>query len=46
MYTNLSLRPLADPIIEMTELLRSRTDTDYSALLATVKEQYNKLKEL
>ncbi len=46
MYTNLSLRPLADPIIEMTELLRNRTDTDYSALLATVKEQYNKLKEL
>ena len=33
MYTNLSLTPLAEPIIEMTELLRANTQTDYSALL-------------
>ena len=46
MYMNLSLRPLADPIIEMTELLRNRTDTDYSQLLATVKEQFARLKAL
>ena len=46
MYTNLSLKPLAEPIIEITELLRSRTDTDYSVLLNTVKEQFAKLKEL
>lgn len=31
---------------EMTELLRSRTDIDYSALINEVKLQYNKLREL
>jgi len=30
----------------MTELLRSRTDTDYSALLAEAKTQKKKLEEL
>jgi hypothetical protein len=30
----------------MTELLRSRTDTDYSGLLAEAKSQFEKLKSL
>ena len=43
LYANLSLTPLTKPVSEMTELLRSRTDTDYSALLAEAKAQYAKL---
>ena len=43
MYSNLSLDPLTKPVSEMTELLRSRTDTDYSALLSETKEQFERL---
>ncbi len=43
MYSNLSLDPLTKPVSEMTELLRSRTDTDYSELLAQAKEQFSGL---
>jgi len=43
MYANLSLTPLAEPIIEITELLRKRTDTDYSELLEKAKTQFEKL---
>ena len=43
MYTNLSLTPLSGPIIKMTELLRSRSDTDYTALLTQAKAQFEKL---
>lgn len=43
MYANLSLTPLTDPVSEMTELLRSRSDSDYSALLETAKMQFEKL---
>lgn len=46
MYTNLSLTPLSEPIIAMTGLLRSRTDTDYSALLTEAKTQFEKLRSL
>ncbi|HAZ91136.1 MAG TPA: Hpt domain-containing protein, partial [Eubacterium sp.] len=46
MYSNLSLTPLAKPIIKMTELLRAKTDTDYSALLAEAKSQFEALKSL
>jgi HPt (histidine-containing phosphotransfer) domain-containing protein len=46
MYANLSLTPLSKPIIEMTELLRSRTEMDYSSLLDEVKTQFTKLKNL
>ena len=46
MYANLSLTPLSKPIIEMTELLRSRTEMDYSELLNEVKFQFDKLKNL
>ena len=40
---NLSLTPLSDPVLKMTELLRSRTDTDYSELMAEAKIQFEKL---
>ena len=43
MYANLSLDPLTKPISEMTELLRSRTDTDYTMLLEEAKTQFEKL---
>lgn len=43
MYANLSLDPLTKPISEMTELLRSRTDTDYTRLLEEAKIQFEKL---
>ena len=43
MYANLSLTPLIKPVSEMTELLRSRTNTDYSPLLAEAKEQFEAL---
>ncbi len=43
MYANLSLTPLTKPVSEITELLRSRTDTDYSALLAEAKTQFDRL---
>ncbi|MEE5992955.1 MAG: Hpt domain-containing protein [Oscillospiraceae bacterium] len=46
MYTNLSLTPLSEPIIEITELLRNQTQTDYSALLSEIKAQYQKLTEI
>ena len=32
MIGNLALNPIYEPICKMTELLRSRTDTDYSEL--------------
>ena len=40
---NLSLTPLFKPMSEMTELLRARTEMDYSQLLAEIKEQHEKL---
>ncbi len=45
-YANLSLTPLTLPVSEMTELLRSRSDTDYSALMKEAKTQFRKLCEL
>ena len=43
MYANLSLTPLTEPVSEMTELLRSRTDTDYSALMEEAAAQFERL---
>ena len=40
---NLALTPILNPVSEMTELLRARTETDYSELLAQVKEGREKL---
>lgn len=46
MFANLSLTPILTPVDEMTELLRSRTQMDYSPLLAETKEQFERLKSL
>ena len=46
LYSNLSLTPLTKPVSELTELLRNRTDTDHSALLAEAKAQFEKLRSL
>ena len=43
MYANLSLTPLTKPVSEMTELLRSGTDTDYSALMKEAEAQFTRL---
>ena len=43
MYANLSLTPLTEPVSKMTELLRSGTDTDYTALMNEAKAQYERL---
>jgi len=41
-YGNLAITPLLTPVSAMTELLRSRTETDYSALLQEAKAQHEK----
>lgn len=46
MYGNISLTPIYKPLSEMTELLRSRTDTDYSVLMEEAKKQKKRLEEL
>lgn len=43
MYANLSLTPLTKPVSEITELLRSRTKTDYSPLLTEATVQFDAL---
>lgn len=40
---NLSLTPLTAPVNEVTELLRSRTDMDYSSYAKQIKEAHQKL---
>lgn len=40
---NLALTPIFDPICEITELLRARTKTDYTALLNTIHEKREEL---
>lgn len=44
--TNLSLTPLAKPIIEITEGLRKGEERDYSEPLAEMDKQLEKLKAL
>ena len=43
---NLSLDPLTEPVSELTELLRARTDTDYSGLLKKLWERYSLFENL
>ena len=40
---NLAVTPIFEPICEITELLRARTETDYSALLNTITEKRDEL---
>lgn len=43
---NLSLKPIYDPVCEITELLRARTETDYAPLLETILTGRGRLKDL
>lgn len=43
---NLALTPILEPVSEMTELLRAKTDTDYSGYLKTIKEKRDELKAI
>lgn len=43
---NLSIGPLYDPVVEITELLRSKTDMDYSDLLGQIMEKRDEMKAL
>ena len=43
---NLALTPLFKPICEITELLRARTETDYTALIGTIRDMRDMLEEL
>ena len=40
--SNLSLTPIYEPIYEITELLRNKSDVDYSALLGKMWEEKNR----
>lgn len=42
-FGNLSLTPLYTPVSRMTELLRSRTETDYAPLMSEIREQFARL---
>lgn len=43
MYANLSLDPITKPVTEITELLRARSDVDYSVLIAEAKTRFSEL---
>jgi HPt (histidine-containing phosphotransfer) domain-containing protein len=43
---NLSLTPLYDPISEMTELLRNRTEMDYSSYAQEIAQKYEQLRQI
>ncbi|MBQ8708902.1 MAG: Hpt domain-containing protein [Succinivibrionaceae bacterium] len=42
-FANLSLDPVLNPVSEITELLRKKEDTDYSALLTRAETEYRRL---
>ncbi|MBR4168693.1 MAG: Hpt domain-containing protein [Lachnospiraceae bacterium] len=44
--TNLALTPLAEPVSEIVELLRSKTDTDYSGYLEKIATKKDELVQL
>ena len=43
---NLALTPLYDPLVEVTELLRSRTEMDYTNLKELINSKKKELEEL
>ena len=46
MFTTLSLTPISDPVCRITELLRAKTDTDYSSLMTEAKTQFARLRNI
>ncbi len=43
---NLALTPMYDPLVEITELLRSRTEMDYSEILGTILGKRDELEKM
>ena len=43
---NLAVTPVFEPIVEITELLRAKTQTDYTALLDKITEKRDELKRI
>ena len=43
---NLALTPLYDPLVEITELLRSREDIDYSDLISNIIQKRDELENI
>ena len=43
---NLSITALFDPVQEITELLRSRTQMDYTPLVSKIREKHQELEKL
>ena len=43
---NLSLTPIYAPVQEITELLRNRTDTDYTELVAAIRKGRDELERI
>ncbi len=43
---NLSLTPIYDPLVTLTELLRNKTPGDYEAIYKTLMEKTNELRAL
>ncbi|MBR1686527.1 MAG: Hpt domain-containing protein [Clostridia bacterium] len=43
---NLALTPVLDPVLEMTELLRAGTQTDYTALLSKAEAEMSTLQAM
>ncbi|MBR4580705.1 MAG: Hpt domain-containing protein [Lachnospiraceae bacterium] len=43
---NLALTPIFEPVSEITELLRARTQTDYGVYLEKINAKYEELKNL
>ena len=46
MTGNLALTPLYEPLCRITELLRARTETDYTALVALIQNNHKTLRNL
>ena len=44
--TNLALTPVAEPVCELTELLRSKTPADFNGLYEVIREETKKLTAL
>ena len=43
---NLALTPIFAPVSEITELLRARTETDYTALVESIKKGRDELEKI
>lgn len=45
-YANLALTPILAPLSEIVDLLRNRTDTDYTPYMEAIKKQMEELRNL